>query len=169
MGNDLTAVNSARASYGVTKSKMDFYLPQEFRTQDKKNKQSSNGDTQINPGISSWELSTTEGIFDVTPYDGDKISDIVRQHAETSVWLYEKMIESGVCREQARAVLPQSMYTCYYGTANLRNLLHFVDLRIDPHAQQEIQVVARAVLNFLERLYPQTIDAYLENKDWHWS
>lgn len=228
MGNDLTAVNAARVSFGVNKPEMDesdvkllnylveaghvgvlehcavtfrfteplfiarqhmrsrtisineasgrysesnfgFYLPKEFRTQHKSNRQSSNQEELINPIIDDWEFVQREKMFDVTPHEGDKVSDAVQQHAEMSFGLYKKLLESGVCREQARGVLPQSMYTQFYGTANLRNTLHFVDLRIDSHAQWEIQVVAQAVLEILKELYPEIIKAYFKHKGWHWS
>ena len=67
---------------------------------------------------------------------------------------------SGVCREQARMVLPQNMYTEYYGTVNLNNLLKFVGLRTHEGAQQEIQEVAFACLEIATELWPQAIGAF---------
>ena len=52
-----------------------------------------------------------------------------------SVFLYNSMIESGVAREQARMVIPQNLYTEYYATANLNNILKFIDLRTHEGAQ----------------------------------
>ena len=72
------------------------------------------------------------------------------------------LIDSGVCREQARGVLPQNLYTEYYGTVNLSNLLKFVELRTHEGAQWEIQQVAKACLKIAESLYPETINAYRE-------
>jgi len=86
----------------------------------------------------------------------------VSLHHQTSMDLYERMIESGVCREQARGVLPQNMYTEYYGTVNMNNLIKFAELRLHPGAQWEIQQVARACLDIAEKLWPETIKAYKE-------
>jgi thymidylate synthase (FAD) len=70
----------------------------------------------------------------------------------------------GVCREQARGVLPQNMYTSYYGTTNLNNLMKFIDLRSHEGAQWEIQKVAEACLDIAEELFPVTVGAYREIK-----
>ena len=69
---------------------------------------------------------------------------------------------NGVCREQARGVLPQNMYTEYYGTANLNNLLKFCSLRLHEGAQWEIQKVAEGIVGICKKLWPTTISAYIE-------
>ena len=66
----------------------------------------------------------------------------------------------GVCREQARGVLPQNMMTTFYCTMNLRNVLHFLSLRMDKHAQWEIRVYANAIHDILMEHYPNVIDAF---------
>ena len=65
-----------------------------------------------------------------------------------------------MCREQARGVLLQNMYTEYYGTVNLNNLLKFVELRTHVGAQWEIQRVAFACLDIAEKLWPITVGEY---------
>ena len=75
------------------------------------------------------------------------------------------MIEAGVCREQARGVLPQNMYTEYYGTTNLSNLLKFIDLRTHEGAQWEIQMVAEACLDIAEELWPVAVGSYRNVKN----
>ena len=77
-----------------------------------------------------------------------------------SLKLFDNLIDSGVCREQARGVLPQNMYTEYYGTVNLNNLLKFIDLRTHEGAQWEIQKVAEACLEIATDLFPETVGAY---------
>ena len=67
-----------------------------------------------------------------------------------------------MCREQARSVLPQNMYTEYYGTVNLNNLLKFINLRMHSGAQLEIQVMAEACLDIAAGLWPVTTEAYRE-------
>jgi len=77
--------------------------------------------------------------------------------------LYKTLLDAGVCREQARGVLPQSLYTMYYGTACLNNVFKFIGLRITPHAQWEMQQLAKAMLLFCKREFPYATEAYLEN------
>ena len=69
-----------------------------------------------------------------------------------------------MCREQARGVLPQNLYTEYYGTVNLSNLLKFIDLRTHEGAQWEIQQTAIACLEIATELFPETVGAYREIK-----
>ena len=76
--------------------------------------------------------------------------------------LYNDLVGAGVCREQARGVLPQNLYTEYYGTVNLNNLLKFIDLRTHDGAQWEIQQVAKACLEIATDLWPITVGAYRE-------
>jgi len=80
---------------------------------------------------------------------------------------YNKLIDAGVCREQARGVLPQNMYTTYYGTVNLNNLMKFIDLRTHEGAQLEIQKVAEACLEIVTDLWPVAVGAYKGSKNEH--
>lgn len=82
-----------------------------------------------------------------------------------SLDLFNRMIEAGVCREQARGVLPQNMYTEYYASCNMSNLLKFIDLRTHDGAQWEIQQLANGMLNIVSELYPVTVQAYRERKE----
>jgi thymidylate synthase (FAD) len=77
-----------------------------------------------------------------------------------SLDVFNMMINKGVCREQARGVLPQNMYTEYYASANLNNILKFIDLRTHEGAQWEIQEMAKGMLKIVEKLYPVTVGAY---------
>ncbi|NDC37838.1 MAG: hypothetical protein EBZ48_07270, partial [Proteobacteria bacterium] len=89
-------------------------------------------------------------------------SQAVRDHHLSSVELYERLLASGVCREQARGVLPQNLYTEYYGSVDASNLLKFIDLRTHEGAQWEIQQVAKACLEIAGDLWPVTVGAYRE-------
>ena len=89
-------------------------------------------------------------------------ADMVELHHKESMRLFERLISSGVCREQARGVLPQNLYTRYYGTVNLNNLLKFIDLRLHEGAQWEIQQVAKGCLDIATELWPFTVGAYRE-------
>jgi thymidylate synthase (FAD) len=131
-----------------TEENLQFYEPVMFRTQHKSNRQASNEKELIDPVV-----------YDVGSM---KASQALRDHHLSSVSLYEKMMEAGICREQARGVLPQNLYTEYYSSANLNNILKFIGLRTHEGAQYEIQVVAKAMLKLLEQLYPETLKAYYE-------
>ena len=133
-----------------TDENMQFYEPEMFRTQHKSNRQASNPGDLINPGLfEHLNLS-----------DETTCSEYLRQHHLDCVNFYNNLLKAGVCREQARGVLPQNMYTEYYGTVNLSNLLKFIDLRTHAGAQWEIQRAAEACLDIAAELWPVTVRAY---------
>lgn len=136
---------------------IEFYQPVEFRTQHKSNRQASNLDALIDPMLNNDEQNNPKWGEWIHPYPA---SQALIDHHKSSLDLYNRMIERGVCKEQARMVLPQSMYTEYYGSANLNNILKFVDLRTHEGAQWEIQKVAEAVLTIVSQLYPTTVASY---------
>lgn len=78
-----------------------------------------------------------------------------------AVVTYDKMLELGVAREQARAVLPQAMLTRFYMSGNLRNWVHFLKLRKDGHAQEEVQIVARRIEAKLREVWPESMNALM--------
>lgn len=78
---------------------------------------------------------------------------------------YCELLSYGVAREVARNVLPLSLYTQFYATANLRNWLHFIDLRTDPTALGEIREAALMVENIIAELWPVTHAAYREGAE----
>lgn len=135
---------------------MEFYEPEKFRTQHKSNRQASN-DEYINPDLSGSTAS-------LVPTSSFYASQAVKQHHEKSLELYDQMLAAGICREQARGVLPQNLYTQYYGTVDLHNLLRFIDLRSHEGAQWEIQQVAQACLKIAESIFPVTVAAWQDKK-----
>ncbi len=77
--------------------------------------------------------------------------------------VYQARIAAGVAREQARKDLPLSTYTEAYWKIDLHNLLHFLDLRMDPHAQQEIRAYADVIGHeIVARWVPVAWDAFLD-------
>ena len=128
---------------------IQFYEPKMFRTQHKTNRQASNAEDLINPVLSC----------------GSDCEEMVMLHHQMSLDLYDRMMSAGVCREQDRGVLPQNLYTTYWGTTNLNNLLKFIDLRTHEGAQWEIQKVAEACLEIATDLYPETVGAYRRIRD----
>ena len=79
---------------------------------------------------------------------------LIADHNRTSLQLYNHLVDAGVCREQARGVLPQNMMTTFWATVDLNNLIAFLDLRDSEHAQWEIRQYARAIKQLLRPLLP---------------
>ena len=79
---------------------------------------------------------------------------------EKSYKAYKEAVESGLAREQARTVLPQAMYTEFYWKIDLHNLLNFLKLRMDKHAQKEIQQFAEAIYKLIKPLVPDCCAAF---------
>lgn len=75
---------------------------------------------------------------------------------------YEKLIEKGVTRELARIGLPINVYTEWYWKIDLHNLLHFLSLRMDKHAQLEIQDYARAMFALIQPIVPIAAEAFMD-------
>lgn len=110
----------------------EFYLPKKLSNQDKKNHQSSSSplDEKLNESLLS------------------EFEESCKKSFET----YRHFLAQGISREQARMVLPVNLYTQVYMTVNLRNLFHFLKLRLHNHAQWEIRQYASAILKILRQL-----------------
>ena len=85
-----------------------------------------------------------------------------RTAAEDAWNEYQSMLEFGIAREVARNILPVSLYTRFYATANLRNWLAFIALRTDPTALHEIQDAARQAADLIQEKWPTAWAAYEE-------
>lgn len=141
-----------------TDKDLRFYEPMMFRTQHESNRQASNENDLINPMINTQECDENGKLIGSPIYvDANRV---IHRHHLLSLNLFNELINNGVCREQARGVLPQNLYTEYYGTVNLNNLLKFIDLRTHEGAQWEIQKVAEACLDIATDLFPVTVNAY---------
>lgn len=132
-----------------TDKDLRFYLPNNFRTQHESNRQASNEEQLIDPVLAPRIADTYISA-----------SDCLKLHRDYSLDLFNHMLDKGICREQARMVLPQNLYTEYYGTVNLSNLLKFIDLRTHEGAQWEIQKLAEACLDIATDLWPETVKSY---------
>jgi len=73
---------------------------------------------------------------------------------------YEGLLERGVSRELARVGLPANIYTQWYWKCDLHNILHFLQLRLDAHAQEEIRLYAEAMIALIEPIVPVTVEAF---------
>lgn len=117
-----------------------YYTPSMFRQQSADNKQAS-----TNTAVPNDELA--RALYD----------SCVAQCNDT----YEKLLALGVCREQARLVLPLSMNTSFVWTLSLEALAHFIKLRQHPGAQAEIQEVASRLAEEAKAIAPLSLAALL--------
>ncbi len=135
-------VNEYSARYSVVKDR--FYRPsvEGVRQQSKTNHQG---------GEAPADVSTAE--------------DFLRylEETERAQYIgYEKALEGGIARELARVGLPLSVYTEWYWKIDLHNLLHFLSLRMDPHAQQEIRDYANAMFALIQPIVPIAAEAFMD-------
>ncbi|QCE35787.1 FAD-dependent thymidylate synthase [Acetobacteraceae bacterium] len=102
----------------------------------------------------------------LAPEKAQQVLELLRSDAERCYRNYETMMgnenEEGLARELARINLTVGTYTQFYWKINLHNLLHFVSLRADPHAQYEIRVYAEKMLEILEVWVPFAAEAFRE-------
>ncbi|MCQ2378747.1 MAG: FAD-dependent thymidylate synthase [Victivallaceae bacterium] len=129
-----------------TEIDLEFYTPVALRRQSENNRQASYSDPSFEDGA---------------------LREAISDHNRKSLELYENLLASGVCREQARGVLPQNMMVTFWGTVDLANLLHFLELRDSDHAQAEIQEYAQAIKKLIKPIVPN-VAAYFESKGQVW-
>jgi thymidylate synthase (FAD) len=122
----------------------EFFVPASFRQQAKVNKQGSEGE------IAEANRAAARAAY--------------LEACRTSVAQYKAMLELGVCREQARCVLPLGLYSEVYWTTSLQAAAHFVRLRSEGHAQWEIQQYAAAVRTLMADRFPASLEALLESE-----
>jgi len=138
------SVNEYSTRYSVAIDECATTLPGEWRVQAESNRQGS------------------DGFFDVTD-GGSMLSAQEAQFHKAARELYEERLEMGVAREQARKDLPLSNYTEAYWKVNLHNLFHFLRLRMDSHAQQEIRDFAEiAGREIVAELFPLAWEAFVD-------
>ena len=75
---------------------------------------------------------------------------------------YYFMLDEGIPKEQARTILPVSLYTEFIWTVNLRSLLNFLKLRLDKHAQMEIREYANKIVKLIQPIVPNILESYLK-------
>ena len=89
-----------------------------------------------------------------------KVKDYFKEISERSFAIYAELNEAGIARELARSVLPVNLYTEWYWKNDLHNLLHFIGLRSDSHAQYEIRVFSDAMAESVKAVAPFAWEAY---------
>ena len=136
-------LNEISGRYSVMKD--EFYLPEPdlVATQSSDNKQ-GRGDS-------------------LPPQEAAKVIAAMNEEQRAVYANYEQMLEGGVARELARANLPLATYTEMYWQIDLHNLLQFLRLRMDPHAQYEIRVYAEALAQCAKAVAPIAYEAFEEH------
>lgn len=97
---------------------------------------------------------------EVPPELKQKVLDYFKENSERSFALYQELNKAGVARELARSLLPVNIYTEWYWKNDLHNLLHFIGLRSDSHAQYEIRVFSDAMAYYVKEKAPFAWEAY---------
>jgi len=85
---------------------------------------------------------------------GSSASEIIKGHLDLTHRLYNKLLDAGVAREQARMILPLTTKTKIHMTGSIRSWVHFLELRDDSHAQKEIQLVAQEIKRIFIKEFP---------------
>lgn len=117
----------------------EFYIPSEWRGQSTDDKQMSDGDA----------ISQTESLM---------------EYCTDGVARYNAALEAGVAREMARMFLPINMYSVVVGSVNAHNLMRFLRLRMDSHAQWEIRQYANAIFEMFKKELPWTAEGFLSDE-----
>ena len=122
----------------------EFYTPEVWRASAENKKQgSSDEEIDINPSIGS----------------GPQMVDNYQQVLKSAKWTYEHLLRLGVCPEQARMVLPQSMMTEWYWSGTLYAFASICNLRCKPEVQLETQMIAKEIDIHARKLFPVSWEA----------
>ena len=120
----------------------EYYHPSVWRKQSEDNKQASEG------VLDDLQQKRMTACYD----------DYMKQVEMT----YDRMIEAGMAKEQARIVLPLSQYTLVWWTASFQSVMNFIELRDEPTAQWEIQEYAKAMKKIMFDSFPETTKLWSE-------
>jgi thymidylate synthase (FAD) len=134
-------VNEYSARYSVVRDR--FYRP----TVDNVRKQSA---TNRQGGEEPIDALTAQEFL-------EHLDQVETQYAD-----YKRLMEKGVSRELARIALPVSVYTEWYWKCDLQNIFHFLSLRMDAHAQQEIRDYANAMFALIQPIAPIAAEAFID-------
>lgn len=147
-------VNEYSARYSILDKEYYVPSPDHLATQSSTNRQ-GRGDT-LSPAYA-------QEVIDLFHKDADHLyahyEDLLNEDAEGNVRNPDK---EGLARELARTTLSLNFYTQLYWKIDLHNLMHFLALRADPHAQYEIRVYADLMLSILEKWVPFTYEAFMQ-------
>jgi thymidylate synthase (FAD) len=148
------SVNEYSARYSVLED--EFYLPEpdHIEAQARGNRQGRTGPVGVAEAEAVRAALATNAAEAYVRYveimNRDRAGRVTRQERQ------------GAARELARMALPLNTYTQWYWKTDLHNLMHFIALRIDPHAQYEIRAYAEVLLDVVRRWVPMTCEAFLD-------
>jgi thymidylate synthase (FAD) len=131
-------------SMRYAKATDDFYLPDADDVRTQVGKPGSYSFEPVEPDLAENARQELQAVYDA------------------AYAAYERLVEQGVARELARAVMPVGAYTEFYWTVNARSLMNFVSLRAAETAQREIRRYAEACERFLAEEMPITYEAFVD-------
>jgi thymidylate synthase (FAD) len=137
------SVNEVSARYSI--------LPEELYLPD---------DTQIS--FQSADNKQGRSAAVAPPEVKDRVRELLLAGQHAAYAGYQEMLDAEIARELARIALPVSVYTEWYWKINLHNLFHFLELRVDPHAQYEIRLYGEAICLIAQRLAPIAYEAFVD-------
>lgn len=152
-------VNVKSARYSEMEDSFDVFGPDDWRVQGGPDDKQNSG-SGVLPRASFPNYLHCEGWED----SGDYAAALYAQTCREAYLSYQRLLKAGVAKELARAVLPMSLHTEYYFKIDLHNLMHFLGLRMDPHAQKEVRDIANAMNIFFKTFFPWTHEAFVRNK-----
>ena len=163
------SVNEYSARYSILDR--EFYVPPEsqLRIQSSANAQGRGGSgvgEQLPIGFKETGLrrSRKRAAEEARRAEAKRLGDSLEADAERSFDLYDRLHSAGLAREIARIGLPLSAYTQWYWKTDLHNLLRFLALRIDEHAQWEIREYARVILDVVDLWVPLAAKAFRRHR-----
>ncbi len=144
-------------------SEPEFYIPTDYRKPAENVKQGSSDELVTNTRLTiGWQLDEDKNpIANSFEYLPETPESAIYWHCVNSLHLYNDLIESGVCNEQARMVLPQNMVVNYYWSGTLSAFADMLRLRLDGHTQKESREVANMIRDLVEPLFPVSLPALL--------
>ena len=122
----------------------DFYTPEVFRKQSEDNKQATEGAIE--------EQMHAQTLWGVAMFNAKKY--------------YNDLLDLGVGKEQARAILPLNQYTEVYWTASFQAVMNFIELRNEKTSQWEIQEYAKSMLDLIHESFPKTTEIWADAHGW---
>jgi len=124
----------------------DFYTPDVWRKQSEDNKQAS------------------EGVLD--ELQQKRMTSTYNEFMRQVEMAYDRMIDAGMAKEQARIILPLNQYTEVYWTASFQSIMNFIELRNEKTSQWEIQEYAKTLLECTSNTFPKITEIWAEAHGW---
>ncbi len=124
----------------------EFYVPEVWRKQSDDNKQAS------------------EGVLD--DLQQKRMSSVFNEYMRQVEMAYDRMIDAGMAKEQARIILPLNQYTEVYWTASFQAIMNFIELRNEKTSQIEIQEYAKSMLDLMHQTFPKITEIWSEAHNW---